>query len=529
MKGSRRSLGAVIAAALLVATACGSTLPQARQTQQTQQEGVEVGGDEFGDLETLPPGARINKKGQVVSAQGEVLGTAEEFGISPGADGGTAVGPVAQDGGSTTGRRDPTSPGASAPGVTATTIALGLFDPQGWAGACATVGAQCPGIDFQRAWQALVDDTNRRGGIAGRKVQPVYHQYSVASDNWVQESQEACADWTQDRPVFAALSGLGSVSAGNSENFLACMEAGGAAVINGNSLNVKFDDRVFRRYPHHVAPFAMDLNTQATTLVDGLVKQKYFGKDARLGLIIFDEPYWDYATERSLIPALRRHRLELASIARLHSPQGLSEVAQTANDANNASLKFKSEGVTHAMMLDYNGLASFFFMQAAENQQYRPRYGLTSQSFGAFTADALGGDAKDQLHGTRIVGWSPAADVRAEDEPPFVHDGNRKRCYEVMRRGGVQTQNRESQRVVLEMCDTIWITKAIIEAGGERITDDSLISGIDRLQSSFVPASTFAARVTAEVRDGVAAVAPLSFLDECSCFRYIGRPYAISN
>lgn len=101
----------------LLATACGSTLPQA-------QNGAAIGA-ELGDATggTIPPGAHINSKGQVVNAEGEVIGNAEDFGISTysaseGASSGSVSGTPTDQG--------RTSVGVNGPGVTADTIMLGL-------------------------------------------------------------------------------------------------------------------------------------------------------------------------------------------------------------------------------------------------------------------------------------------------------------------------------------------------------------------------------------------------------------------
>jgi hypothetical protein len=66
----------VLLIALIVTAACGSTV-------QAPEQAAPITGDEPDELSTdgaLPPGATINEKGQVVSASGEVLGSAEDFG-----------------------------------------------------------------------------------------------------------------------------------------------------------------------------------------------------------------------------------------------------------------------------------------------------------------------------------------------------------------------------------------------------------------------------------------------------------------
>lgn len=515
---SSRAVSVAVVLFAVLALACGSTLP-------VQQQELATVGDQDGLSEVLPPGAYVNKKGQVVSAEGEVLGSAEEFGVSA-RTGGTTTGAGTSTG---SGTRSGAAAAATAPGVTETTITLGLPYAAGANEALTALGADAISVpDGRRIWEALIDDTNKRGGIAGRRVKAVYHVGSTTDDDFHRAYQEACANWTQDHHVFAALHT--APEAWGTEDFVACMERGGAAVVSGNTNQNTFDERAFPRYPHYVAPFLMDINTEATSLVDGIAKQKYFDKGAKLGLLTYDHPYYDYATKKSFIPALRRHGLKLSSIARVHLPQSLGEFSQLSNEAANAALKFKTEGVTHVMILDVSANIAFFFMQAAERQDYRPRYGLTSQSYGTTLADLLGQDANNQLQGARMIGWSPTMDVRPVDDSFSKHNDTYKRCMQLMRRNGVTLDGSYALTTALRMCDSMWITKAIVERGGKTITGDSYIAGIDRLGSSYVSGLNFASpRVSRQIRDGLRAVAPASYFKECRCFRYTAQPYSIPN
>jgi hypothetical protein len=308
------------------------------------------------------------------------------------------------------------------------------------------------------------------------------------------------------------------------------MERGGAALINQTTIRVFYDERLFPKYPTFVAPMSIDLNTQSKALVEGLVKQKYFGKNAKIGLVTFDDPNFAYATQQSIIPALRRRGLKLADIARLHMPANYAELSQTSTDAQNAALKFKSEGITHVMLHDLGGAIAIFFMQHAEKQAYRPRYGLTSQSGGTILAGVLGPDADNQLHGARGIGWVPMADKAADEDPHSKASKTRQRCIALMRKANVEMSSRNAEGTAIQLCDGFWFTEAAIEAGGRTINLDSLLDGVNRLgRGGYVPGMTFMTRVSQKVRDGAGAVANVSYYDGCNCFRYTTKPYAIAN
>ncbi len=387
-----------------------------------------------------------------------------------------------------------------------------------------TGGNAATGIDTRRAWEAIVEDINKRGRILGLKVEPVFHQYSATSEKTQeQQGQEACANFTEDHEVFAALA-----TTPEAESFFSCLERAEVAYINGTAIRVFWDDRLMARYPHMILPFGADLNTQAKTLVNSLVRQKYFAKDARIGLLTFDDPGFVYATERSLIPAMKKHGLKLTDWVRVSRPASYSDYGRFSSEIGNAVVTFKSENITHVMILDIGANNAFFFMQQAEKQQYRPRYGLTSQSGGTALADLLGEDARGQLKGARGIGWVPVVDLRAEDND-WVNQPM-KRCIALMKKAGVEMSSSNAQGIAITMCDQMWFLQAALEAGGRSISLDSLLVGVDRLGRSYASAVLpFGVAVSGSRHDGLGAVANISFFGECRCFRYTTKPYSIPN
>ncbi len=512
----------LLAVMALVAAACGSTVPTTQQqaAEEAASEGVGISGGGLGGSAGGAGGSGELGSGGIAGGEVGSTGTTGGSGTTGVAGGSSAGGGVAAGGSGG-------SAGAAGQGVTADSISIGLLVGKDISAGNRALGAgSATGIDQRRAWEALVEDVNKRGGFAGHKVKPVFHEFSATSDKTLDQiAQEACAAWTQDNKVFAGIGNL------ETEQFQACMEQGGAALINQTTIRAFYDERLFGKYPHFVAPMSIDLNTQSTALVNGLVKQNYFGSKAKIGLVTFDDPNFAYATERSIVPALRRHGLKLTDTARLHMPSGYPEYPQLASDANNAALKFKSEGITHVLLHDIGGGIAIFFMQAAEKQEYRPRYGLTSQSGGTILAGVLrDSGAKEQLRGARGIGWAPIADEHPDDDQHKDGSANRRRCIALMHKANVEMSSRNAEGTAIQLCDGFWFLQTAIEAGGNPINLDTLIAGVDRLGSNgFIPGITFMTRVSSEVRDGAGAVANVSYYDKCNCFKYTSKPYAISN
>lgn len=511
---STRSTITVCVVLGLISAACGSTLPQA------QEDSVQV--SEAGALGAgiLPPGARINEQGQVVNSEGEVLGTAEEFGLA--VDTSDLGDPARAVGGSSTessGTEGTTTPGVNGPGVTAKTITLGLRINSGYSAGARAAGIGAIGsFDYERAWHALLDYQNAHGGIAGRQIIPVFFDLNAnSSKTYAQQEQEACAQWTQDRHIFAALTTV------YSNNLLECLHNAEAVLTSQHSTSTLSITPQFQSYPYYVEPVALALDRDAAVMVAGLDRMDYFEKGATFGLVTFDDPRFKYAVSKGLMPALRSRGVELAEAAYLSTPGNFSELAQTSNDAVNAALRFKSAGIDHVIFVDYGATGSWLFMQAAERQEYRPRYGLSRG--GVALVELLRGDARNQLHGALSVSWTPAIDTLEADDPD-ADNPTRVLCLSIMRKAGVDVSSTAAKLGALSICDALWSTAAALR-GATVVNRDTYLAGMNSLRGAYSPATTWSTYIDASLHDGVSAAANLRFVDGCTCFRYLGRPYPI--
>ena len=155
----------------------------------------------------------------------------------------------------------------------------------------------------------------------------------------------------------------------------------------------------------------MNLVRMGPVTVDGLDKQGYFDKGAKIGMLTWDEPTYREALQKGFIPALSSQGLRLATDpVYLTPPQTYQELATTSAQVNSAVLKFESAGVDHVMMLDGAagvcgvGCIGFEFMQRAKAQHYYPRYGFNDNNAPAAGYDA-GFYPADELSNSLAVGW----------------------------------------------------------------------------------------------------------------------------
>src|SRR4051812_3012953 len=218
--------------AALVTAACGSTVAGTRTASGVA--GAALGGAAPGAAQGgsstasgLGGSGAASQSGATVTTGGAAsqAGSVGGPGVPSrgGAVSGGSTGAVQAGGGSAS---------AVAPGVTATTIKVGVTYTANGEAANAALGASAITRGDEKGYmKAVIDDINERGGIAGRKLVPVYFAYDAQSaESKDAQDQAACAALTQDNHVFVAFGG------GLTENFDACLQKAGVVKLGSGRL-----------------------------------------------------------------------------------------------------------------------------------------------------------------------------------------------------------------------------------------------------------------------------------------------------
>ncbi len=519
----RKLLLALTVIAALLTAACASRVAPEQQQAAQDQLGSELGGDLDGGL---PPGARINKKGQVVSKSGEVLGTAEDFGVgSGGGSGGTAASGGSGGGGSFSGGggSGTASAGAMGPGITANTIKVGVSYADDQEEANRALGAAgATQIDFRRAYEAMIKYVNEHGGAANRKIKPVYHRLFVTSNEPPeQQDQETCAHWSKDEPVFVA------DGAFKTENGIACFQKNDIVTVAGNGLRFK-SAAFFRKYQTYMEFDGIDGDAIARFYADNMKKMGFFDKGYKLGIVAWDDKEYAGPTKNTLIPRLQRHGIKVSDVTYIKSPESSADNGEAVAQIGNTAVRYKGEGITHVMFTDAGGALALFFMQAAERQQYRPRYGITSSSGGTAIADIVGAgdkqDARNQLKDALMVGWFPTIDVRPEHTPKFANPPSKKLCYQQMRKGGVEMDSANARALAEGVCNQVWTIVAELDAaqevGGGVLNQQTWYQGLGRV-GSLPLTHGMGFKTSPSNRDALEVYLRAKYYGGCNCFRYV--------
>jgi hypothetical protein len=499
MSRSRRLLVGTLLAAALGVSACGTTVPQT-STLSAPGSGPQGAGTD--PLLGAPGGATPES-----SAAPVPVATSEAPVGAAGGDG--TPGNASQPGVATSTQ----TPGHHqlARGVTATTITVGIPLPSDTNAVAGSFGIQGTGsVSPQDMVAAVAADVNKSGGVLGRKLVVYESAYSETTylSNPSQVDAQICTDFRDDHKVFAVLydqvdpyvrdctaaMGAPLVVVGGVATFLP------ASAYAGNNL---------------FGPTAITSERLAQLFVQSLMARNFTQPwniatggpgtlPVRLGLIHADTPdknayYAAYAKE------LAKYGLKFTDTV-TYSNNVQAGLAATQS----ATLKFRADGITHVFG------ASTFFLEDAESQKYYPRYAFQPGlgQLGVANAPA------DQLNGALTVGWAPADDVAAAQDPGDTPGA--KHCRAVMTGAGLSTANRSDLESLYEVCDALYGFRAALTAGHEA-TASGLRLGYEALGSSFPTAATFSATLGPGRHYGIDYVRDMAFDSACGCLVYTTR------
>ena len=502
----------VLVACSLAVAACGSTV-QVQSVSGGAGAGLDAGslGTTTGGPGPTAPGpatgglAGPGAPGAPVTGGAAPGGTAGPIGGRPG----QAVATVAPARGSKP---------ADVPGVTSTTVKIGVeYISTAELGAFAnSAGVDAVGeTDMLKAYQAVAGAVNAAGGVAGGRRIVIVPRERSASESTSQASQTSCAAFTDDDRVLLANLFHNMDSPG-----VPCLTSRGVVAIGGANVEAgsqKDFDRFGGRY---LSPGTVETVTAARTYVDALVRQGFLGKTSKIGLLWFGFSDFREARAKGLVPALARYGLTLESEYEASYSGNPAELGQIAAQMQGAVLRFRNDGVDRVLTLDYQGTLQYFFMNNAESQEYRPKYGLATWSDAEFLR-ANGSAA--QLAGSTGIGWMPGYDLAISQQPT---DEPRKRCLAVMKAAQMPVLKAQTDALIqYRACEEVFFAERLLNTATD-LSPKGLAAAAAalRTQPSY---SGFGQAFSATKRWGGSTYRDLAFDSSCTCFSYRGpdRPF----
>lgn len=357
--------------------------------------------------------------------------------------------------------------------------------------------------------QAVIDYLNERGGIAGRQIVPVFHEWeagdSARPERWPANHQQACSRWTEDNEVFAVLEQQARLV----DQLVECLARRDTILIM-NGIGYIGDRQLFDAFPgYYYAPGVINMSRMTENLVDSLVRARFFGADAKVGLVMRDMPSFARAADQHLKPRLERHGLKVDEEVRV----GNEPLSEGVNKLQSAVLRFRAAGVTNVLFLDTGGGLVHFFMQAAEAQQYRPRYGISSGNDPVFHQNNTGAN---QLRGSMGLGWAPALDVDPPHQPRA--SASRQLCESIMQEAGVQAGG-SAYVSAGNYCDKFFFLKEALERASSADAP-GLARAVAQLGRSYQSPVSFGTEFHSGRHDGVSHARVFAYNNGCNCYQY---------
>ena len=386
-------------------------------------------------------------------------------------------------------------------GITDKTIKVGVPTIENAAAVTGLLGAADLQIgDPHTEARALINDLNARGGILGRKIEPVYAAVDYANPNIEAAYLASCNKMTDDGHVFAVLTVLNPPP-----SFVACVAQKGVLLINA-SLAPGDDKLIARSAPWYYAPTLVSLTRIPAPLIDTALRDGKLKPGDKVGMFAIDVPQFTDTVEEVIKPILKARGVTLAAYERVASEASIQ----------NAVLRFRQAGVTHVIFEQASAIPVLLFMRQAESQTFRPKYLLTSLDDPGYLLEGNVADA--QLQGISGIGWGPVFDVKPAHYPMTDLE---RRCISVVAKGGEVAKDRATFLALTPVCDLVWSFEAIVKEAGPQLSTVSFRDAYTRIGPRYSPVSTFVTDWSKRV-DGSSAFRTLSYIPSCKCIQYTG-------
>jgi ABC-type branched-subunit amino acid transport system substrate-binding protein len=404
------------------------------------------------------------------------------------------------------------SPAAGTVGGKLAPVRIGFTTVPDAAAFFAAFGAKTSNVDQAAMFRSAVAWVNKHGGLNGHPIDAKIEAVSATSqESYDSQYQKLCARYTQDDKVVAA----SNIGVGADTNMDTCMSRARTLFLTGS--NTLHDDQDYAATPYVVSPYEVTASVLAKTLAQLIVNRRFEKSGGKIGLLNYDIPEYNRAFDKQLKPILAAAGIGVVRYT-IPPPASTADIGNSVAVVQSAQLKMAAQGVKTVTFL-CSGCAAFF-IQAANSQNYYPRYVLSSMdSPGA----ADGATYERALRSSVSVGWEPVADYGTTAPPaPVPYSATYHQCYKIQRDAGVLTSP-DQIGIAMLTCDAVlqfyYAAKANPTA---TITSESLRTGMLRLGTSHPSALGFATNLTPSRHAGAAQYRLMTWNDKCSCPAYSG-------
>ena len=242
---------------------------------------------------------------------------------------------------------------ASAPGITATSIKLGigLVDFN-----CVRQFTDTIRENQDKIYSVFVNDINKKGGIDGRQIKPVFHLFCPVNGN---AAQQLCTQFTEDDHVFAVM--------GNLYDPTGAAQTCVAKAHNTPLLTFELSDAIIAKSPGGMVIFAGNSPERVAGVLLELVKQQKLLAGKTVGVLA--ESGSTNTVKESIEPGIKAmadQGVKLGSTAIISVGTNTDTTAAQAQ-LDSAIERWKTEGV-NAIVISGEAISSQQFVTKIKQQ-----------------------------------------------------------------------------------------------------------------------------------------------------------------
>ncbi|HWB67921.1 MAG TPA: hypothetical protein VG708_13940 [Mycobacteriales bacterium] len=414
---------------------------------------------------------------------------------------------------------DPAAIPATGPGWDKDDVYLGIPTENDAPGTLPGVGIDFSPGNLNDDVAALLAAFNKAGGVLGRKIVAVFHNTSTLSieANATSAAQSDCEYFSQDHRVSEAINFLPAVP------LPVCLKPTGIPDIEaGSPLIGAAEYQQWGPYLYTLAEPNVDVI--AHTMVQRLSADGFFdkwnahtgstsgGTTVKVGILEPDTPAGSELAER-LASDVRSAGYDVAkAFSYKDSLDGYT------TEMGSAVLQFAAAGVTHVLNIPPIALEELFFYDAASQQHYFPRSGVTSFSLPNQQVADL---PHKELVGEVGISWTPT-----DASPVPAPSAQARQCDAYAKAAGIRDTTGLQVENFRGVCDAIRLFVAAAQAGGG-FTAADLAAGMAKVGARFAPASTYSSELSASNHGLPGEVRDFRFDSSCTCMKYFGGLHPI--
>jgi hypothetical protein len=356
-----------------------------------------------------------------------------------------------------------TSPSETAQGVTATQIKVAVAVTN-IVGPAANSIFGIPSADAQHAaYQAVIDDANKHGGVACRQLAPTFYVVNPAD---TASEQQVCLTVAQSGAFAIFDSGSLSVAPG----VPACFAQHHVAFFSAIAL----EEGTIRQFFPYL--FAMGSYQELYhSAAFGLKARGAFDPASgfkRLGYIYHDcfkeavDAYRGWLRDAG-VPDAQVVTYNVGCASGFASP----------SDIQQAILKFEREGVTHLTEAQFTGDFATF-TNVAQQQGFHPKYVIPDDAIMATSYGSSRPNA-DNIDGAVAITITAGGEEHTPAIPPSPGTA---RCDTILKPLGIPTVRQVNSDALGDACDLIWMFQAAVEHAPS-LQPAALPAGLQRARS----------------------------------------------